>query len=152
MMHTVLYTSTFSFYGVSPCYHHIKNIKKLIHQFAILFFHFKAVLMLKISLGKKHAILWPLAEYLSGSTNTQYATLRFTFTKTSFSPTFSHEPESFVVQILSKCHFIVKFRDKMHLKKLLKKKEFLYYTGGPLCTEENLYPGIYFCRGILSLR
>jgi hypothetical protein len=26
----------------------------------------------------------------------------------------------------------------MHIKKLFKKKEFLYYTGGPLCTGENL--------------
>jgi hypothetical protein len=32
----------------------------------------------------------------------------------------------------------------MHLKKIFKKKEFLYYTGGPLCTGENLYPGISF--------
>jgi hypothetical protein len=29
-------------------------------------------------------------------------------------------------------------------KKLFKKKEFLYYTGGPLSTDENLYPGISF--------
>jgi hypothetical protein len=29
-------------------------------------------------------------------------------------------------------------------KKLLKKKEFLYYTGGPLCTDNHLNPGISF--------
>jgi hypothetical protein len=27
---------------------------------------------------------------------------------------------------------------------LVKKKEFLYYTGGSLCTGKNLYPGISF--------
>jgi hypothetical protein len=32
--------------------------------------------------------------------------------------------------------------DKMHLKKQFKKKEFLYYTGGTLCTGGTLYPGI----------
>jgi hypothetical protein len=34
--------------------------------------------------------------------------------------------------------------DKMHLKKLFKKKECLYYTRDPLCRNENFYPGIYF--------
>jgi hypothetical protein len=32
----------------------------------------------------------------------------------------------------------------MHLKKVIIEKELLYYTGGPLCTDENLNPGISF--------
>jgi hypothetical protein len=30
--------------------------------------------------------------------------------------------------------------DKMHLKKVIHEKEWLYYTGGSLCADENLYP------------
>jgi hypothetical protein len=32
----------------------------------------------------------------------------------------------------------------MRLKKVIQEKKLLYYTGGPLCTDENLYPGISF--------
>jgi hypothetical protein len=39
----------------------------------------------------------------------------------------------------------------MHLKKVSKNKELIYHTQGPLCTDENLVPGISFFRCILSL-
>jgi hypothetical protein len=39
--------------------------------------------------------------------------------------------------------------DKMHLKKLFKKKEFLNYIRGPQCSEEILYSGF---RCMLLLR
>jgi hypothetical protein len=44
---------------------------------------------------------------------------------------------------IKRCRILLRFQkykltNKMHIKKLLKKKEFLYYTGGTLRTSENL--------------